>query len=62
MQQAASNFESSVQSEMQKTEAELNKSVDELNRSVEAGLGDAPKNPSEIGAEPPKKPEETKAA
>jgi sec-independent protein translocase protein TatB len=30
MQQAASNFESSVQSELNKTEAELNKSVDDV--------------------------------
>ena len=44
MQQAASNFESSVQSEMSKTETELNK-------SVEAVVGD--------GA-PEKKPEEPK--
>jgi sec-independent protein translocase protein TatB len=49
MQQAASNFESSVQSEMNKTETELNK-------SVEAVVG----NPSEIAAEEPKKPEPEK--
>jgi sec-independent protein translocase protein TatB len=62
MQQEASKFESSVQSELNKTETDLNK-------SVEAVVGDLPKNPSEIGAEPPqkpeeppKKPEETKAA
>ena len=55
MQQAASNFESSVQSELNKTETELNK-------SVEAVVGDLPKNPSEIGAEQPKKPEDSKAA
>jgi sec-independent protein translocase protein TatB len=30
MQQAASNFESSVQSELNKTEAELNKSVEDV--------------------------------
>jgi sec-independent protein translocase protein TatB len=60
MQQAASNFESSVQSEMTKTETELNK-------SVEAVVGDppppakAPANPSEIAAEEPKKPEQAKA-
>jgi len=46
MQQAASNFESSVQSEMNKTETELNK-------SVEAVVG----NPSEIAAEELKKQE-----
>jgi sec-independent protein translocase protein TatB len=64
MQQAASNFESSVQSEMSKTEAELNKTADELNKSVEAVVGDppAPPSPSEIAGEEPKKPEQTKAA
>jgi sec-independent protein translocase protein TatB len=55
MQQAASNFESSVQSELHKTETELNK-------SVEAVVGDLPQSPSEIGAEQPKKPEEAKPA
>src|SRR5262245_30806611 len=57
MQQAASNFESSVQGEINKTESDLNK-------SVEAVVGDLPKSPSEIGAEPApaKKPEETKPA
>jgi sec-independent protein translocase protein TatB len=45
MQQAASSFESSVQSELNKTETDLNK-------SVEAVVGDI---------EPPKKPEETKS-
>ena len=49
MQQSASNFESSVQSELIKTETELNK-------SVEAVVG----SPSEIAAEEPKKLEETK--
>jgi sec-independent protein translocase protein TatB len=55
MQQAASNFESSVQSELHTTETELNK-------SVEAVVGDLPQSPSEIGAEQPKKPEEAKPA
>jgi sec-independent protein translocase protein TatB len=55
MQQAASNFESSVQSELNQTETELNK-------SVEAVVGDLPKSPSEIGAEEPKKPEAAKPA
>ena len=56
MQQAASSFDSSVQSELNKTETDLNK-------SVEAVVGDLPKSPSEIGAEPaPKKPEEAKPA
>jgi len=59
MQQAASNFESSVQSEMTKTETELNK-------SVEAVVGDPPApaaepaNPSEIAVEESKKPEQAK--
>jgi sec-independent protein translocase protein TatB len=74
MQQAASNFESSVQSEMSKTEAELNKTAEELNKSVEAVVGDPPpapaapaaQNPSEIAVEEadrqePKKPEQAKA-
>jgi len=46
MQQAASGFETSVQSELNKTETELN-------RSVEAVVGDVP---------PEKKPEEAKPA
>ena len=46
MQQAASNFESSVQSELNKTETELNQSI----------------NPSEIAAEEPKKPDPVKPA
>lgn len=48
MQQAASNFESTVQTEMNKTETELNKSVEDLNKAVETP------------AAPEKKPEETK--
>ena len=36
MQQAASNFESTVQSEVSKTETDLNQSVQELNQAVEA--------------------------
>src|SRR4030095_8586348 len=35
MQQAASNFESNVQSEVSKTETDLNKSVDEMKQSVD---------------------------
>jgi sec-independent protein translocase protein TatB len=50
MQQAASNFESSVQSEVSKTESDLNKSVDEMKKAVD----DPP--PAE------KKPEEPKTA
>jgi sec-independent protein translocase protein TatB len=50
MQQAASNFESSVQTEVSKTESDLSKSVDEMKQAVD---------------EPPpaeKKPEEPKTA
>jgi sec-independent protein translocase protein TatB len=56
MQQAASNFESTVQTEMSKTETELNKSVDDLNKEVEAPAT------VEAPAAPEKKPEETKPA
>ena len=35
MQQAASDFQSSVEGELNKTETELNKAASELNRSVE---------------------------
>jgi len=51
MQQAASSFETSVQSELSKTESELNK-------SVEAVVGDPPK--AEARAEEPKKAEDKK--
>ena len=51
MQQAASSFETSVQSELSKTETELNK-------SVEAVVGDPPK--AEAKAEEPKKAEDKK--
>jgi sec-independent protein translocase protein TatB len=54
MQQAASSFETSVQSELNKTETELNK-------SVEAVVGDLPKA-AEAKPEEPKKPEATKPA
>ena len=54
MQQAASNFESSVQTEVNKTETDLNKSVD-------AVVGDLPKT---IDAKPDEKkdPEAAKSA
>jgi len=54
MQQAASSFETSVQSELNKTETELNK-------SVEAVVGDLPKAAA-AKPEEPKKPEATKPA
>jgi sec-independent protein translocase protein TatB len=54
MQQAASSFETSVQSELHKTETDLNK-------SVEAVVGDSPQV-AEAKPEEPKKSEETKPA
>ena len=43
MQQAATEFQSSVQSEVGKTEAELNKTADELNQAVHAAADDTPR-------------------
>jgi sec-independent protein translocase protein TatB len=71
MQQAASNFESSVQSELNKTETDLNKSVEavvgDLNaetKTTETKAAEpaapATPNPSEIGPERPQKPEQAK--
>jgi hypothetical protein len=54
MQQAATNFESSVHSELNKTETELNKSVEAVVGDVKAGDAKPP--------EPEKKPEEKKPA
>ena len=54
MQEAASSFETSVQSELNKTETDLNK-------SVEAVVGDLPKA-VDVKPEQPKKPEEAKPA
>src|SRR5688572_21999003 len=65
MQQAASNFESTVQTEMNKTETELNKSVDDLNKEIETPAGSveaAERKPAEGQSAPEKKPEETKPA
>ena len=56
MQQAASSFESTVQTEMHQTETELNKSVEELNKAVETPAAAAGQSA------PEKKPEETKPA
>jgi sec-independent protein translocase protein TatB len=58
MQQAASNFESSVQSEVAKTETELNKSVEAVAGEVKGAEKPAEMRPPE---EKPK-PEETKPA
>jgi sec-independent protein translocase protein TatB len=66
MQQAASNFESTVQSEVSKTQTDLNKSVEELNQAVETPPLDrreaAESKPAEGSSPPEKKPEETKPA
>ena len=63
MQQAASDFQSSVQSEVSKTEAELNQTAADLNKTVE----DVVKHePAELKSEERKpeerKPEESKPA
>jgi len=55
MQQAASDFQGSVSSEVSQTEAELNKTAEELNQAVE-GKPAAEAKPEEA------KPAETKAA
>jgi sec-independent protein translocase protein TatB len=61
MQQAASSFESNVQTELSKTETELNQSVEELNKAVETPA--AVEAPAAAEAPvPEKKPEETKPA
>jgi sec-independent protein translocase protein TatB len=69
MQQAASEFQSSVQSEVSKTEAELNQTAADLNKTVEDVVKDpaaeskpaeSPSAESKPGAE--SKPEETKPA
>jgi sec-independent protein translocase protein TatB len=58
MQQAASDFQSSVQSELNQTEAELNKSVEDLNKSVEVDWREkqAEASPAESKPEEEKKP------
>jgi|SRR5687767_3914755 sec-independent protein translocase protein TatB len=63
MQQAASNFESSVQSEVSKTQSDLNKSVDEMKQAVDTPLDwrDKAAEPS-TPAPAEKKPEEPKTA
>jgi len=65
MQEAASSFETSVQTEVHKTETELNKSVEDLNKAVETPAGSpeaAERKPAEGQSAPEKKPEETKPA
>ena len=58
MQQAASDFQSSVQSEVSKTEAELNQTAADLNKTVE----DVVKDPAAESKPAETKPEETKPA
>jgi sec-independent protein translocase protein TatB len=68
MQQAASEFQSSVQSEVSKTEAELNQTAADLNKTVEDVVKDpaAESKPAESTSAESKpaetKPEETKPA
>jgi sec-independent protein translocase protein TatB len=63
MQQAASDFQSSVQSEVSKTEAELNQTAADLNKTVEDAVKDEPaeSKPEERKSEE-SKPEESKPA
>ena len=58
MQQAASEFQSSVQSEVSKTEAELNQTAADLNKTVEDVARDKPAQDNAAAS----KPEETKPA
>jgi len=63
MQQAASEFQSSVQSEVNKTEAELNQTAAELSKSVEDAAKDNPAQAKPEGGKPEeRKAEETKPA
>jgi sec-independent protein translocase protein TatB len=57
MQKAATDFQSSVQTEINSTEADLNKSVEDLNKSVEVDWREA--KPAEASPAE-KKPEEEK--
>src|SRR5262245_52231767 len=56
MQQAASDFQSSVTSEVHKAEGELNKTADDLNKALEGKPAEEEKKPEE------KKPDDAKAA
>jgi sec-independent protein translocase protein TatB len=63
MQQAASEFQTSVQSEVNKTEADLNQTAAELNKTVEDAVKDKPAEARPEGDKPEEpKPEETKPA
>ena len=63
MQQAAAEFQSSVQSEVNKTEADLTQTAAELNKTVEDAVKDKPAQASPEGGKPEEpKPEEAKPA
>ena len=63
MQQAASEFQSSVQSEVTKTEAELNQTAADLNKTLEDAAKDTPEQSTAQESKPEeRKPEETKPA
>ena len=63
MQQAASEFQSSVQSEVSKTEAELNQTAADLNKTVEDVVKDPAAESKPAESKPAEtKPEETKPA
>ena len=62
MQQAASDFQSSVQTEVNKTETELNKTVEELKKPVDAELDWREAKPTEASAAEKKSEEEKKPA
>jgi sec-independent protein translocase protein TatB len=59
MQKAASDFQSSVQTEINTTETDLNKSVEDLNKSVDAVVDWREAKPAEASPAE-KKPEEEK--
>jgi sec-independent protein translocase protein TatB len=59
MQQAATDFQSSVQTELNQTETDLNKSVEDLNKSVDAVADWREAKPAEASPAE-KKPEEEK--
>jgi sec-independent protein translocase protein TatB len=64
MQQAASDLQSSVQTELHKTETDLNKTVDEVvkDTAADTAAGLAPPEASPQASPPPSPPAETKSA
>ena len=61
MQNAATDFQSSVQTEINATQNDLNKTVEDLNRSVDAAVPDwREAKPAEAGSAEEKKPDEEK--